>query len=410
MNVKKYFFRCAIFLCIMVFGFACSRSEKLVGNEFLIEGELSGVEDGIEIRLLRWEGESGTLIASDTIRNGRFMFKEETIVDVERLTLNSRYDGFPSMYLNVWITPGAKIKIKGKGKIHPLWEVKSSVPYQKEENRYTNNSRDLIEENSRLSVESAVLRTKARTADSNDEALTYKAAADSLAIIHTSLMIKLFLANMDFMIKSDISPVWLDKLFESTNVLRIFNLGIPLLKNIDDYEDEFRKKAEALYSRMSEKDKTTPIGYRITVNIFPLTIVEVGDYMADADLLDVNGNTKRISDYSGKYLLLDFWSIGCGPCIAAIPEMKEISETYRDKLTIISISLDNNNNWKEAMTEHDMPWVNIRDPKAIGGLAANYGFVGMPFYVMISPEGKVVDIWTGYDTGYLKEKVSENIK
>jgi thioredoxin-related protein len=89
--------------------------------------------------------------------------------------------------------------------------------------------------------------------------------------------------------------------------------------------------------------------------------------------------------------------------------MKEISETYHNKLTIISISLDNDADWKEAMTKHDMPWVNLRDPKSMGGLAASYGVAGIPNYVLISPEGKVIDKWAGYATGLLKQKVGENI-
>jgi thiol-disulfide isomerase/thioredoxin len=132
--------------------------------------------------------------------------------------------------------------------------------------------------------------------------------------------------------------------------------------------------------------------------------------MVDADFFDINGNTKHLSDYSGKYLLLDFWSSGCGPCIMALPEMKEISETYSEKLTIVSISFDPDAGWKKAMATHDMPWVNIRDPKSFGGLAANYGVSGIPHYVIISPENKIVDKWVGYVNGLIKKKVSEHVK
>jgi peroxiredoxin len=161
---------------------------------------------------------------------------------------------------------------------------------------------------------------------------------------------------------------------------------------------------------MSEEDKNTPVGYLITAKLFPPAVVNVGDDMADADLLDTDGNTKHLSDYLGKYLLLDFWIRGCGPCIMALPEMKEISETYRDKLTIISISLDGENAWKGALSAHDMPWVNICDPKSMGGVAANYGVTGIPNYVMISPEGKIIDKWMGFGEGFLREKVSANLK
>ena len=66
--------------------------------------------------------------------------------------------------------------------------------------------------------------------------------------------------------------------------------------------------------------------------------------------------------------------------------------------------------WKEAMTVHNTSWVNICDPKSWGGLAANYGVNGIPYYVIISPEGKVVDKWFGFGDGLIKNKVSQNIK
>ena len=44
------------------------------------------------------------------------------------------------------------------------------------------------------------------------------------------------------------------------------------------------------------------------------------------------------------------------------------------------------------------------------GLAAAYQVRGIPHYVMISPEGKVMDMWSGYAKGSLKEKMKELIK
>jgi len=401
--MKRIFFRFCLVACIPLFSVACSRLEKLSGNEFLIEGNISGIEDGIIIELLRWDGDAGKTIASDTVRNGLFRFKEETEFDMERLTIDPWGDGFPPMSLGVWVVPGAKIKIKGKGKLHPVWEVKSSILFQKEENRYTNNSRDIIGESVRLSAESDDLRTRARAASSEDEALTYRKTADSLGTIRKSLRMKELHADMSIMEKTNISPVWLNKMRGVTQMLMYGNL---------DPEDDgaLRKKAEALYGRMSEEDKSTPLGYLIAAQLFPPLVVGIGDDMADADFFGIDGNTKHISDFLGKYLLLDFWSSGCGPCIMAFPEMKEVFETYSENLTIISISLDTDTRWKESMTSHDMPWVNIRDPKAMGGLAANYGVRGIPFYVIISPEGKVVDKWSGYGKGFIKRKVSENVK
>jgi len=386
----------------MAFSFASSRSEKLVGNEFLIEGRLSGVDDGMAIRLYRKNVVGELHIAFDTVKNGRFKFTGEATTNPEQLIFYSFEEGALPMGATVWIEPKAKVKIKGKGKFHLLWEVKSSVPYQKEENRYQNKSRDIIAEMARIHIMRYDLIKKRSAASSENEALAYTKVADSLVAIVPSLHLKRFLANISIMENTNITPVWLNKMEEFTSSFQNPN-----------FFPELREKALELYDRMSEENKNTPTGYKITTFLFPPIVVEVGDDIADGYFFDVNGNTKQISDYSDsdKYLLLDFWFRYCGACILAFPTIKEISETYRDNLTIISVSIDSDANWKVAMTENDMPWVNIRDPKGSGGLAAGYDVRGYPTYIIISPEGKVVDKWSGwYGEESLKRKVSENIK
>ena len=402
--MKSAFFRFCLLACIPLFCIACSHSKKtsISGNEFLIEGEISDVKNGAVVELYRRDESALTRIASDKIKKGRFILKAEATSETEQMSIGVTADDFPSTLISIWVTQGVKIKIKGNGKLHPLWEVESSVPYQQEENLYANNNRDITAEFSRLNVERNILRKK-RNASSGDKALAYRAAADSVEAISDALRDKQYFAYMDIMEKTDISPVWLDKMEGISGILRYSDDG-------NEFYGEHRKKAEALYDRMSEEDKTTLIGSKITAFLFPPSVVEVGDDFADAEFFDINGNTKHISDYLGKYLLLDFWFSNCGPCIAAIPEMKEIAKTYSEKLTIISISIDSDAIWKKAMNEHNMPWVNIRDPKAISGVAANYGVYGMPNYIMISPEGEIVDKWDGYSKGSLKRKVSENVK
>ena len=401
--MKSRFFRFWLLACIPLFSVACSGSDKLSGNEFLIEGKISGVEDGAVIMLFRYDGDFGMNIATDTLKNGRFVFKLETISDPEKMGIICFSDGYPSSRsLDFWVAPGKKIKISGKDRLLPAWEVKSSTPYQKEANRYANINRDINREMTELSIDIIDMRTKVRNV-SSEETFAYRKIIDSLEMIHNALKIKEIFANIGIMEKMDVSPIWLDKMNGIAMTLKYSNVG-------SEFAGDIRKKAEELYGKMSEEDKSTSIGYKITANLFPPPTVGIGDGMIDGDFFDINGNTKHLSDYSGKYMLLDFWSRGCGPCIMALPEMKEVSEIYHDKLTIVSISLDSDAVWKEAMSTHNMPWVNIRDPKGWGGLAANYDVRGIPNYVMISPEGNIIDKWMGFGNGLIKGKVSENVE
>jgi thiol-disulfide isomerase/thioredoxin len=335
-------------------------------------------------------------------KNGRFIYTVEGVYQPEKMTISGSLFS-QSLPLDIWVASGQKIKITGKGSLPPLWEVESSIPYQKEANLYTNNSRAIITELAHISAERDKIETW--SSFSHDVIASHK-KIDSLnrAKNTFSLRSKQIFADLDIMYKTDISPVWLDKMLNITKSLKHPDFSTKHAGNI-------RKKVKELYNRISDTDKNTPLGYEITANLFPPPVVKVGNNMVDGDFLDINGNTKHLSDYLGKYLLLDFWNSRCTPCEIALPKMKEISETYREKLTIISIGLNSDSIWKGEMFGRDVPWVNIRDPKGFSGLAVNYSFQrGIANYILISPEGKIIDKWKGFGNGFTEEKVSEKVK
>ena len=94
----------------------------------------------------------------------------------------------------------------------------------------------------------------------------------------------------------------------------------------------------------------------------------------------------------------------------AIPEMEELATTYKDKLNIVSISIDNKDTWKITSEKHRMSWNNWNDLKGQSGIYAQYDQGGIPNYTLISPDGIVLEQWTGYGKGSLKQKVDEYIK
>ncbi len=51
----------------------------------------------------------------------------------------------------------------------------------------------------------------------------------------------------------------------------------------------------------------------------------------------VNFNTKpvQLSDLKGKVVLIDFWAVWCGPCIATIPTLREWADEYKDKGLVV---------------------------------------------------------------------------
>lgn len=363
-------------------------------DEIIIDGKVTNVKDGLIVSLFRRDGRVGSTIATDTIENGKFYFNVKPEKELDKLSLFVHSTDFPSMSREVYATPNAYIQVNGKDNLIYTWEVESNVKEQKESDRYLYAAKDLWIEYQRIMAEVSgcwgVVDSSTTTAEEKSIA---KSRIKELHSQTIEMTLKIHEKEIDMLKRMPVTIIWLNKMYE-------ISMNFRYIENFPSTEE-----VRALYTRMSEEQKQSSLGQLITANLFPLKVVKIGEDMADGDLYDLEGNLHHLSELKGKYLLLDFWSSGCGPCIMAIPEMGELQQKYVDKLTIVSLSSDTEKTWKAASARHKMIWKNWSDKKQTGGLYAQYGVRGIPHYVLISPEGKMVDTWSGYGKGSLLQKL-----
>lgn len=150
----------------------------------------------------------------------------------------------------------------------------------------------------------------------------------------------------------------------------------------------------------------------LTRKVDSLAKFAIGAEAYNFTYVDPKGKEVRLSDFRGKFVLVDFWASWCGPCRQ---EMKSLLPIYNElkgeNLVFISISLDKREkDWRQMLEIENLPWVMLWNKEGFTiGDAPNviqkaYGFYSIPFIVLIDKEGRILA------RGLRGEKVKEEIQ
>ncbi|MGH9839023.1 MAG: TlpA family protein disulfide reductase [Blastocatellia bacterium] len=120
----------------------------------------------------------------------------------------------------------------------------------------------------------------------------------------------------------------------------------------------------------------------------------------DAKINLLDGKSKKLSDYSGKVLIVDLWATWCGPCRQEIPHLVEIAKSYKSKgVEVIGLTNENPMTDAEAVKEFSKAFkinypVGWATPEVQIGIMR--GRNGIPQTLIIGRDGKVVNHFVGF--------------
>lgn len=358
--------------------FSCQKQR----DTYLIKGTLNEIPDSTIIDLFVQYDNMGKRISSDTILNGYFEFSDTLETAPSKMSLRMRDWNNYSGACDIWVD-NEVIEITGSGKYLSAWIASGNNDELKALNKLQSPTKELC-----VIMDSLFLL---RMKNMHDQELSNRILkkVDSIGQINRNIQFELIKENPNS------------------------QSALELLYQIASFDTLISKdKIKSVYDKLDTCYKNTLYGEGILTTIVDKPVPDVGDKMVNFIAYDTEGKNHSLTEFKGKYILLDFWAYACGPCMQAIPETRELYSNNREILTVIGVNMvTNEDSWRETSKKDSITWVNLSDGKGtFAGISADYGVKGFPTYILINPEGVIIEKWMGYWPEVFKLKLSSHIK
>ncbi|WP_257667306.1 TlpA family protein disulfide reductase [Parapedobacter tibetensis] len=151
--------------------------------------------------------------------------------------------------------------------------------------------------------------------------------------------------------------------------------------------------AEELMDAFTTQLKSTYLAKELEQRILVDKLTGIGRVMPDFSQRDTAGNLFNLSDFRGKYVLVDFWASWCGPCRAENPNLVKAYKAYSSKgFDILGISLDESKaQWLKAIGNDGLTWTHLSDLKGFDNEVAKKFFIhAIPENFLLDPNGVII--------------------
>jgi peroxiredoxin len=157
----------------------------------------------------------------------------------------------------------------------------------------------------------------------------------------------------------------------------------------DKYEQQLIAYAETIKGKFD----TNPRVIQFIRQEMAIKPVSLGQPAPDFTVIGIDDKPINLSDYKGRYVMIDFWASWCPNCRLENPNIVKLYAVYHPKgFNILGISLDTTKNyWQQAIKHDQLTWAHASDRKDfVGPTELLYQIQAIPANFIIDPKGIIV--------------------
>jgi len=151
-----------------------------------------------------------------------------------------------------------------------------------------------------------------------------------------------------------------------------------------------KEKTNELFNKLTPRVRISDDGKIVEQYLLLNKELKIGDKFVDFEMMDSNGQQRKLSELKGKIVLLEFWASWCRPCLSDMPSLKNTYEKYHKYgFEIFAVSFDiNKEDWLRAIEQKNLNWTHVTEFKNIGNTAGFiYSVSGIPDNFLIDENG-----------------------